>query len=340
MGAGGVLQFNISTHMTAAPAHSQSVPRRAAVDSGTVYISGGISGFQGLGFSLLILYLFLIFSRIFDVKLAFLHIPGISYRVIFAMVILSQAFLKALHSDVGKALLVFTVCFVLAVPTSLWKGGSTQILISQWIPAFVVFLAAGGLVADYGQCRRAVLAFAGAGQDAHQAGLFAFDEPVDRSVIANLDQLAAVMVRHQPAWEPGTRQAYHGLTLGFYEGELLRRVDPRHRTLGQFFQDEIATPLGEDFYIRLPEEIPDARLATLSPPRLHPCRRRIYRLRHVWWCCCPAGRQYQTAARNCSSPNVPADSAVGPIRCSGTGPHPGPGSSIWRCHVLHQAMCR
>ena len=101
---------------------------------------------------------------------------------------------------------------------------------------------------------------------AHQAGLFAFDEPVDRRVLANPDQLAAVMARHRPAWEPGTRQAYHGLTLGFYEGELLRRVDPRHRTLGQFFQDEIATPLGEDFYIRLPETIPNARLATLSPP--------------------------------------------------------------------------
>lgn len=101
---------------------------------------------------------------------------------------------------------------------------------------------------------------------AHQAGLFAFDEPVDRTVIENPDRLAAVMARHKPRWEPGTRQAYHGLTLGFYEGELLRRVDPRHRTLGQFFQDEIATPLGEDFYIRLPEEIPNARLATLSPP--------------------------------------------------------------------------
>jgi len=103
---------------------------------------------------------------------------------------------------------------------------------------------------------------------AHQAGLFAFDESVDRRVLANLDELAAVMARHRPVWEPGTRQAYHGLTLGFYEGELLRRVDPRHRTLGQFFQDEIATPLGEDFYIRLPEEIPNARLATLSPPGL------------------------------------------------------------------------
>ena len=101
---------------------------------------------------------------------------------------------------------------------------------------------------------------------AHQAGLFAFNEPVDRSVVANLDQLADVMARHQPAWEPGTRQAYHGLTLGFYEGELMRRVDPKHRTLGQFFQDEIATPLGEEFYIRLPEAIPNARLATLSPP--------------------------------------------------------------------------
>jgi CubicO group peptidase (beta-lactamase class C family) len=101
---------------------------------------------------------------------------------------------------------------------------------------------------------------------AHQAGLFAFSEPVDRAVVADLDRLAIVLARQKPAWEPGTRQAYHALTLGFYEGELLRRVDPRRRSLGQFFQDEIACPLGEDVYIRLPEEIPNARLATLSPP--------------------------------------------------------------------------
>src|SRR5262245_10026348 len=81
---------------------------------------------------------------------------------------------------------------------------------------------------------------------AHQAGLFAFDEPVDRGVVADLDRLAIVMARQKPAWEPGTRQAYHAISLGFYEGELLRRVDPRHRSLGQFFQDEIASPLGLD----------------------------------------------------------------------------------------------
>jgi CubicO group peptidase (beta-lactamase class C family) len=101
---------------------------------------------------------------------------------------------------------------------------------------------------------------------AHQAGLFAFAEPVGRDVVADPDRLAAVMARHAPAWEPGTRQAYHALTLGFYEGELIRRVDPRHRTIGRFFHEEIAAPLGEDVYIRLPEAIPNSRLAVLAPP--------------------------------------------------------------------------
>jgi CubicO group peptidase (beta-lactamase class C family) len=101
---------------------------------------------------------------------------------------------------------------------------------------------------------------------AHQAGLFAFDEPVDRQVVADLDRLALVLARQTPAWKPGTRQAYHAISLGFYEGELLRRIDPRHRSLGQFFQDEIASPLGLDFYIRLPEEIPNSRLARIESP--------------------------------------------------------------------------
>jgi CubicO group peptidase (beta-lactamase class C family) len=103
---------------------------------------------------------------------------------------------------------------------------------------------------------------------AHQAGLFAFDEPVDRSVVADLDRLAVVLARQKPAWEPGTRQAYHAISLGFYESELMRRVDPHHRSLGQFFQDEIASPLALDFYIRLPESIPNSRLATLAKPSL------------------------------------------------------------------------
>ena len=100
----------------------------------------------------------------------------------------------------------------------------------------------------------------------HQAGLFALDEPLDRNVVADLDRLATILARQKPAWKPGSRQAYHAITLGYYEGELLRRIDPRHRSLGRFFQEEIATPLGLEFYIRLPEDIPDSRLATLVAP--------------------------------------------------------------------------
>jgi len=70
---------------------------------------------------------------------------------------------------------------------------------------------------------------------AHQAGLYALDEPVTRRLVADLDRLAVVLARQKPAWEPGTRQGYHAITLGFYENELLRRIDPQHRSLGQFF---------------------------------------------------------------------------------------------------------
>lgn len=102
----------------------------------------------------------------------------------------------------------------------------------------------------------------------HQAGLFALDEPVDRTIVADLDRLAEVLARQKPAWAPGERQAYHALSLGFYEGELLRRIDPARRSLGQVFQDEITAPLELDVYIRLPESIPNARLAPLEPPSM------------------------------------------------------------------------
>ncbi len=91
---------------------------------------------------------------------------------------------------------------------------------------------------------------------AHQAGLFALDERPTKELVSDPDRLAALLARQRPVWPPGERQAYHAITLGLYESELLRRVDPGHRTLGRYFHDEIASPLGLDLYLRLPEEIP------------------------------------------------------------------------------------
>lgn len=67
------------------------------------------------------------------------------------------------------------------------------------------------------------------------------------------------------------RSPASAITLGFYQGELLRRIDPQHRTLGRFVQDEIATPLGIDLYIRLPEAIPNRSWPPWLAPRGGSC---------------------------------------------------------------------
>lgn len=98
----------------------------------------------------------------------------------------------------------------------------------------------------------------------HQAGLCIIDEPLNASILADLDAVAAILARQKPVWEPGTKQGYHYLSLGLYEGELIRRVDRQHRSLGHFFQHEIAQPLGLEFYIGLPADVPTSRVATIK----------------------------------------------------------------------------
>ena len=104
----------------------------------------------------------------------------------------------------------------------------------------------------------------------HEAGLVWVDEKLDPDDLRDLDRVSAVLARQRPAWEPGTRHGYHAMTIGLYMQELIRHADPSHRTLGRFFSEEIAQPLGIEFYIGLPSEIPDDRLAklrTFSPGR-------------------------------------------------------------------------
>jgi CubicO group peptidase (beta-lactamase class C family) len=113
--------------------------------------------------------------------------------------------------------------------------------------------------------------FAAAGKDAvtvrqllsHQAGLCAIDEPLELADLLDLDRVGDVVARQRPAWVPGTRHGYHGITLGWYEGELIRRVDPQGRTLGRYFADEVAAPLGLEFFIGLPDAVPPERVARI-----------------------------------------------------------------------------
>ncbi len=99
---------------------------------------------------------------------------------------------------------------------------------------------------------------------AHQAGLCAIDQKINMDTLADPDQMAVALAAQMPAWEPGTRHGYHGISLGWYESELIRRTDPQPRTIGQYFNDNIAVPLGLDFWIGLPESIPESRIARLQ----------------------------------------------------------------------------
>jgi CubicO group peptidase (beta-lactamase class C family) len=101
----------------------------------------------------------------------------------------------------------------------------------------------------------------------HEAGLPVIDEPLDLDKLRDFDVLAEILARQKPAWPPGTRHGYHGLSLGWYEGELLRRVDPQHRTLGRFFAEEIAAKLGLEIYFGLPEEVDHRRVARIQRAR-------------------------------------------------------------------------
>ena len=76
--------------------------------------------------------------------------------------------------------------------------------------------------------------------------------------------MAVALAAQVPAWEPGTRHGYHGISLGWYESELIRRTDPQSRTIGQYFHDNIAVPLDLDFWIGLPDSVPEVRIARLQ----------------------------------------------------------------------------
>lgn len=97
----------------------------------------------------------------------------------------------------------------------------------------------------------------------HTAGLPTWREPVTRQDLYDWSKVTRMLAEQAPRWEPGTQAGYHAITQGYLVGEVVRRVDGR--SLGTFFREEIAEPLGADFHIGLPAS-EDARVAEMIPP--------------------------------------------------------------------------
>ncbi len=111
----------------------------------------------------------------------------------------------------------------------------------------------------------------------HQGGLSGLRETIAITDYADHAKLARLLAAQEPFFAPG-RSGYHAITHGYLTGELVRRATGK--TLGAFFRDEIAGPLGADAWIGLPER-EDARAADIIappegpnvPPPEHPAAR-------------------------------------------------------------------
>jgi CubicO group peptidase (beta-lactamase class C family) len=102
----------------------------------------------------------------------------------------------------------------------------------------------------------------------HQAGLVVLDTPMTLQVLADPERRDAALARQRPNWRPGERHGYHAGTIGLYQAALLRRCDPLGRGVRDYFADELAKPLGLDFWIGLPRELSRERVAQMRfvPP--------------------------------------------------------------------------
>ncbi|MBT3701699.1 MAG: beta-lactamase family protein [Alphaproteobacteria bacterium] len=96
----------------------------------------------------------------------------------------------------------------------------------------------------------------------HSLGLPAWRAPLREGACYNWDHMVTLLENEEPWWTPGEKNGYHMISFGWTVGELVRRVSGK--SLGQFFQDEIAGPLDLDFWIGLPEGIED-RVAPVIP---------------------------------------------------------------------------
>jgi CubicO group peptidase (beta-lactamase class C family) len=100
----------------------------------------------------------------------------------------------------------------------------------------------------------------------HTSGVSGWAQPVTVEDIFDWERSTAMLAAQAPWWEPGTASGYHALNQGHLVGEVLRRIDGR--SLGRFFAEEVAGPLGGDFHIGL-DPSDDHRVSdVIAPPPL------------------------------------------------------------------------
>jgi CubicO group peptidase (beta-lactamase class C family) len=90
----------------------------------------------------------------------------------------------------------------------------------------------------------------------HRACVPQMPEGVTPEMMCDWGAMTRAIADLAPLAEPGTKTLYLSMTFGWIIGELVRRTDPTHRSLGRFVREEIAAPLrAPDLWIGVPDEV-------------------------------------------------------------------------------------
>jgi CubicO group peptidase (beta-lactamase class C family) len=96
----------------------------------------------------------------------------------------------------------------------------------------------------------------------HQAGLINIDAGLETADILDSRRAAPKLAGQRPYWRPGTAFGYHGLTIGTFMEELVRRITGR--SLQELYEDRIRGPRDIDFWLGLPQS-QEERFEELRP---------------------------------------------------------------------------
>jgi len=114
--------------------------------------------------------------------------------------------------------------------------------------------------------------FAAAGKEAvtvecmmaHMAGLTGPRTEVSLDDLYAWQPYTDALAASAPWWPPGSQHSYHPISFGNLAGELIRRIDGRMP--GRFLAEELAGPLGLNFYIGVPEAAIDGIAPLIGGP--------------------------------------------------------------------------
>ena len=96
----------------------------------------------------------------------------------------------------------------------------------------------------------------------HGAGIPALEEKVS---VFDYEEVIRAIEMQAPLWKIGSGHGYHPRTFGFLLDEFVRRL--KGISLGRYFNETFAVPMGLEFWIGLPQEYHPRVATALSRER-------------------------------------------------------------------------